>query len=91
MAAKLDGWRTNPAPANTANTVRWNFWLPDEDRSAGWTNHCYVLQYVCDGAGATPDEAWADAKHRGVVPEGFRLPEGLTAIRQDAEEQVYAE
>lgn len=38
--------------------VPWNFWLPDADRSTGWTNHGYVLQLVCHGYGTTPAEAW---------------------------------
>lgn len=71
-----------------AEKVRWNFWLPDEDRSAGWTNHCYVLQYVCRGEGRTAEEAWADAKANGQVPEGFHLPDAGLAIRLDAEDGI---
>lgn len=74
---------------------RWNFWLPDEDRSTGWTNHGYVLQFVCAGYGHTPEEAWESAKRGDApdcgVPEDFELPEGLTAIRDDAERSVTVE
>lgn len=78
-------------PVDTAAPARWCFWVPDSDRNAGWTNHCYVHQYVCEGTGATPEEAWADAKANNLVPEGFILPETLTAIRKDAEQHVAAE
>lgn len=74
----------NVAPANTT----WIFYLPDEDRSTGWTNHGYVLQRVCEGVGETPDEAWADAVARGRVPdapEPFADPGGLVAIRENDE------
>jgi hypothetical protein len=37
--------------------VPWNFWLPDADRSTGWTNHGYALRLVCHGYGATPGDA----------------------------------
>lgn len=72
--------------------TQWNFWLPDEDRSSGWTNHCYVLQFVCAGLGDTPAEAWESAK-RGEVPdlafpEGFHLPDNVIAIREDAEHRT---
>lgn len=43
----------------------WNFYLPDEDRSAGWTNHCYVLQFVCRGFGSDPATAWNEAIDAG--------------------------
>ena len=38
--------------------MKWNFYVPDCDRSTGWTTHGYVLQFVCDGEGATAAEAW---------------------------------
>jgi hypothetical protein len=67
----------------------WNFWLPDSDRSTGWTNHGYVLQFVCAGRGDTPEEAWASAKRGEIpdlsVPEDFLLPDTVVAIRKDAE------
>ena len=69
----------------------WGFWLPDEDRSAGWTNHCYVLQWVCEGYGDTPAEAWDEAKAAGRVPEGFVLPETLRAIRSRDEQVIAAD
>lgn len=66
----------------------WHFWLPDDDRSAGWTNHCYVLQFVCTGRGHTPEQAWADAKSTGQIPDDFQLPETVKAIRGDSEHDV---
>jgi hypothetical protein len=67
----------------------WNFYLPDEDRSTGWTNHGYVLQFVCAGRGETPADAWASAKRNEIpdmgVPEDFLLPEIVTAIRASDE------
>ncbi len=71
----------------TAIPIPWNFWLPDNDRSSGWTNHCYVLQLVCHGYGATPAEAWEDARSRGEVPDDFRLPDTVVATRWDAERE----
>jgi hypothetical protein len=77
--------------ASAVTKPLWNFWLPDEDRSTGWTNHCYVLQFVARGHGDTPEEAWADlVAHGGKgqregVPEQFHLPDNLVAIRDDAE------
>lgn len=77
----------------TQDPPLWNFWLPDEDRSSGWTNHCYTLQFVCAGRGYTPEEAWASAK-RGEVkdlafPHGdFHLPDTVVAIREDAEHKL---
>jgi hypothetical protein len=71
--------------------TKWNFWLPDEDRSAGWTNHCYVLQFVCVGYGATPEEAAREAVTSGRsvddlgVPPDFILPDNVIAIRDDHE------
>ena len=67
-----------------------NFYLPDTDRSSGWSNHTYVLQFVCQGAGGTYREAWEAAKAAKAepflgVPEGFLLPEDLVAIEQSAE------
>jgi hypothetical protein len=66
LVLALDEWRSKggfapaAAPASTDETdeTKWNFWLPDSDRSCGWTNHGYVLQFVCAGNGATPEEAW---------------------------------
>jgi hypothetical protein len=55
------------------NKQTWNFHLPDEDRSTGWTNHGYVLQYVCNGTGDTPQDAWLDALANGNVPEGYQI------------------
>jgi hypothetical protein len=49
-------------------TTRWNFYSSDDDRSNGWTNHGLSLQFVCEGYGATADEAWAEAKTAGRVP-----------------------
>src|SRR5262245_25923154 len=66
----------------------WAFWLPDEDRSAGWTNHCYTLQFVCRARGQTPEKAWKDALTLDQVPEGFHLPDVLIAIREDRELRV---
>jgi hypothetical protein len=63
-------------------SFRWNFWLPDSDRSTGWTNHGYALQFVCRGEGRTQVEAWRQAVEQGSVPEGFHLPEELVAIRE---------
>lgn len=65
---------------------RWSFWLPDEDRSAGWTNHCYVLQFVVSGIGDTPEEAWGNL--REPVPEDFCLPASLVATR-DVDERHF--
>lgn len=62
----------------------WNFWLPDDDRSAGWTNHCYVLQFVCGGEGDTPAEAWDNLLPDRPLPGAFIL-EALIAIREDGE------
>lgn len=79
-----------------ASAIRWNFWLPDSDRNAGWTNHCYVLQFVAAGAGVTPELAWADAKSGATFPdlavhEDFLLEgDAMTAIREDAEQTVVA-
>jgi hypothetical protein len=70
---------------------RWGFWLPDNDRSAGWTNHCYVLQFVCEGEGETPKQAWEDAFARDEVPEEFELPDRVIAIPVDAEVPITAE
>ena len=50
---------------------KWNLYLSDSDRNAGWTNHCYVLQYVCSGVGHTPRRAWEEALDSGNVPEGY--------------------
>lgn len=58
----------------------WDFYLPDDDRSTGWTNHGYVLQLVCSARGVTAEEAAAAA----VAPDGFHLPESVVAIRRDA-------
>jgi hypothetical protein len=72
-----------------AGATLWNFYLPDEDRSSGWTNHCYVLQFVCAGYGNTPEEAWASAKREEAVdlgfPPEFLLPDSVVAFRDDAE------
>lgn len=62
---------------------RWSFYLPDDDRSTGWTNHGYVLQFVCSGIGGTPAKAWENLTD--PVPEQFVLPDQLVAIRDDAE------
>jgi hypothetical protein len=48
-----------------------------------------VLQLVCSGLGATPEQAWASARAGELsdapVPEDFELPANLIAIRDDAE------
>ena len=62
----------------------WNFWLPDSDRSTGWTNHGYVLQFVCQGHGSSPSDAWDEAASRGGVPEALGFPDRVVAIRDDA-------
>lgn len=69
--------------------VAWNFWLPDSDRSTGWTNHGYVLQFVCQGRGTSPAEAWDDAASRGDVPEELTEPDGVVAIRDDAASDLF--
>lgn len=94
LVIALDEWRSKggfepaAAPAS-ADATKWNFWLPDSDRSTGWTNHGYVLQFVCAGYGDTPDAAWESAKRAEVdglgVPEGFHLPDTVVAIREGAE------
>jgi hypothetical protein len=70
----------------------WHFYLLDEDRSTGWTNHGYVLQYVCSGEGETPEQAWESAKRgdAGPVPKDFVLPATLIAIREADEYEVGA-
>ena len=49
----------------------WQFYLSDADRNSGWSNHTFVLQYVCSGTGPTPQEAWEDAIANGRVPDGY--------------------
>lgn len=66
----------------------WNFWLPDADRSTGWSNHGYVLQFVCQGFGVTPGSAWDDAICRGEVPTDLLRPGRVIAIREDAEREL---
>lgn len=66
----------------------WNFWLPDSDRSTGWTNHGYVLQFVCQGHGRSPSDAWGEAASRGDVPNDLVLPDRVVAIRDDAEQEL---
>lgn len=68
--------------------IPWNFWLPDADRSTGWTNHGYVMQLVCQGCGASPADAWDDARSRGEVPMDLALPERVVAIREDAAHEL---
>lgn len=69
-----------------ARVPEWNFYLPDEDRNAGWTNHCYVLQFVCWGHGPTPEQAWGEAVAAGRIPSGYIVEEPPTvAIRADHE------
>jgi hypothetical protein len=64
----------------------WNFYLPDDDRSTGWTNHGYVLQFVCEGRGATPGQAWGEVLAAGRVPDGYIVEEPpQVAIRADHE------
>jgi hypothetical protein len=80
-------------PPDSTDATAWNFWLPDEDRSSGWSNHCYVLQFVCAGKGATPEEAWESAKRGEIAdlafPAGaFHLPDTVVAIRADAEHNM---
>jgi hypothetical protein len=103
LVLALDEWRSKggfapaAAPASTDETdeTKWNFWLPDSDRSCGWTNHGYVLQFVCAGNGATPEEAWQSAKRGEIadlgVPEDFLLPDSVVAIREDAERPLEVE
>jgi hypothetical protein len=100
LVLALDEWRSKggfapaAAPASTDET-KWNFWLPDSDRSCGWTNHGYVLQFVCAGNGATPEEAWQSAKRGELanlgVPEEFLMPDSVVAIREDAERPLEVE
>lgn len=66
----------------------WHFYLPDTDRSLGWTSHGNVLQLVAVGRGDTAFEAWDTIKLRGDVPEAFELPESVVAIRDDAIEPL---
>lgn len=54
---------------------KWNLYLSDDDRSTGWTNHCFVLQYVGQGEGDTPQQAWDQLKASGGVAEGYLLDE----------------
>lgn len=61
----------------------WTFWLADSDRSAGWTNHCFILQYVCQGFGLTALQAAQEATARGAVPEGFE-PDRCIALPREA-------
>lgn len=72
----------------TSVPVPWNFWLPDEDRSTGWTSHGYVLQFVCQGYGSSPAAAWEDAVDRGKIPDDLALPDRVVAIREDAEREL---
>jgi hypothetical protein len=74
----------------TESKPLWNFYLADAGRSVGWTNHGFVFQFVCRGQGENPEEAWLDAKANNNVPEGFLLPEALTAIPQNAEVEFNA-
>lgn len=62
--------------------------MPDSDRSTGWTNHGLVLQFVCQGHGASPAEAWDSATSRGDVPDDLFLPDRVVAIREDDEHEL---
>jgi hypothetical protein len=73
------------ADENPEALPKWNFYLPDEDRSSGWSNHTYCLQFVCEGYGHAAQAAAGEAVMAGRVPEGFLLPEGVVAIRDDFE------
>jgi len=67
----------------------WNFYLPDSDRSTGWDSHGYVLQFVCWGHGATPQQAWTEALASHRVPGGYIVEEPpQIAIRADHELNV---
>jgi hypothetical protein len=67
----------------------WNFYLPDDDRSTGWTNHGYVLQFVCEGHGATPGQAWDEVLAAGRIPDGYVVEEPPeVAISADHEQTV---
>ncbi|HTB50085.1 MAG TPA: hypothetical protein VK701_03840 [Solirubrobacteraceae bacterium] len=69
--------------------TEWNFYLPDEDRNAGWTNHCYTLQFVCNGFGTGPATAWKEAIAAHRVPDGYDLAEPPTvAIQAEHEHEV---
>ncbi len=57
----------------------WNFYLPDSDRNAAWTNHGYVLQHVVAGEGDTPEQAWATIVANDELPEHYE-PEGETLV-----------
>ena len=70
-------------------SLHWKFYLPDGDRSTGWDNHGYVLQYVCEGYGGDPAGAWQFALDHGLVPDAFQLPDDLVAIRQDAVHKIH--
>lgn len=80
--------QTVEARAAELGTPVWNFWLPDDDRSCGWTNHGYVLQLVMRGTGNTADEAMAEAVDAGRVPDEFFPEPSLIATRDDAEQPV---
>ena len=72
--------------------MEWNFYLPDEDRNAVWTNHCYILQFVCNGFGADPAAAWKEALAEGRVPEDYDVAEPPSvAIQTVHEGQVNAQ
>ena len=74
-----------------AEKPTWTFWLPDADRSTGWTNHGYVWQRVCDGVGDTVKEAWRNALEEDCVPPEFELPESLIATKVQDERELFAE
>lgn len=85
------GLRKTRAPRRhevAAERVQWNFYLPDEDRTVGWTNHCYVLQFVCHGVGDDPATAWKEAVAAGRIPEHYASGPPTVAIKSEAEQVV---
>jgi hypothetical protein len=77
---------SDPSSAPEAAAHVWNFYLPDDDRNTGWTNHGYVLQFVCHGNGATPGQAWDEALGAGRIPDRYLIEEPpQVAIRADHE------
>lgn len=72
--------------------ITWSFWLPDEDRNSGWSNHTYCLQFVCEGRGDTIEQAWEDAKARDDelgLPESFEPEPSRFVVTKKNEERVF--
>ena len=45
----------------SAPELEWGFYVVDQDRSWGWSNHVCTLGCVCLGYGETPEAGWAEA------------------------------